>query len=207
MADIFVSYSRLDHDRVKAIVDRLESLGYSVSWDRQLRADAFADEIETQIDRAKAVLAVWSDNAVNSTWVYAEAARAADAGKLAQVRLDEIDCPPPFNAIEAADMSGGRSAWGPLEDALSRIIRGGASPASLPRLGLLATPAAAGGAKLVTFATGAALAAYASATAAAYNAVMSTSQLQVAAMGVLGVGAACAALSGYRLFAVTRAGG
>jgi hypothetical protein len=209
LADIFVSYSRLDHDRVKPIVDRLESLGYSVWWDKHLRTDeAFADEVEGELDRAKAALAVWSANAINSTWVCAEAARALDAGKCAHVRIDNVDLPQLFNGVDAADMSGGKSVWGPLEDRLARIVRNAAPPAGqTPRLGALATPAATGAPKLTAVALAAALAAFVGALSAAYDGVLSPDQLQLAATGVLAVGGLCAALSAYRLIAVTRAGG
>src|SRR5262245_43969143 len=94
LADIFVSYSRLDHERVKPIVDRLESLGYSVWCEpRESAAAAAVQEVEAQLDQAKAVLTLWSANARNSSWVHAEAARAFDAGKLAQARLDAVELP------------------------------------------------------------------------------------------------------------------
>ena len=51
MADVFISYSRLDHERVKPLADRLTSLGYSIWWDKHLRAgQVFVDEIERQLD-------------------------------------------------------------------------------------------------------------------------------------------------------------
>ncbi|MGH6951232.1 MAG: toll/interleukin-1 receptor domain-containing protein, partial [Vitreimonas sp.] len=117
MADIFVSYSRLDHDRVKPIAERLGSLGYSVWWEAR-DENASAEEVENALDSAHAVLAVWGVNALNSSWVYAEAARALDTGKLAQARIDDIELPLPFNAAACADLSGTRSEWGPIEDTL-----------------------------------------------------------------------------------------
>jgi hypothetical protein len=209
LADIFVSYSRLDQERVKPIVDRLGSLGYSVWWEPRERADAaFVDEVESELEQARAVLTLWSFNARNSSWVYAESAHALDAGKLAQARLDPVELPLPFNAAPAADLSGGRSEWGPLEDALARIARNAPPPLNdIPKLGALATPAVAGMPKLVAFAVGATLAAFAGAVSAADNGVMTPDQLQLALTGMLGVGVVCAVLSGYRLIAVSRAGG
>ena len=209
MADIYVSCSRLDHDRVKPIVDRLGSLGYSVWWDKPVRAgDAAIDEIENQLEGAKAVLTVWSANALNSTLVYAESARALDAGKLAQARLDAIGAPAPFHATAIADLSGARSEWGPLEDTLSRIVRDAAETCE-PLAGAAPAPAPAfaGAPRLVTFATAAALAAYGGAASAAYEGALTPDQLQITLMGVLIVGALCTALSAFRLVAVSRAGG
>jgi hypothetical protein len=185
----------------------LGSLGYSVWWNKTLRADQVSvDEIESQLDRAKAVLGVWSAGACDSTLVHAECLRALDAGKLAQARLDTVELPPPFSALPAADLA--RSEWGPLEDALARIVRDAApAPPETRALGPLPTPAAAGAPKLIAIAIGAVLAAYSGAVSATAAGVMAPDQLQLAATGVLGVGAVCAGLSAYRLIAVARAGG
>lgn len=207
LADVFISYSRLDHDRVQPIVDRLGSLGYSIWWDKHLRAgQVFVDEIERQLDGARAVLTAWSRNARNSTWVYAEASRGLDAGKFVQARLDNTQLPLPFDALQAADLSGARGEWGPLEDALARVLRGGETQRAAP-VGPLATPAVAGAPKLLTLATSATLAAYAGAVSATYNGAMSPEQLQIALTGMIGVGGACAALTAHRLYAIARAGG
>lgn len=210
MADVFISYSRLDHERVKPIADRLTSLGYSIWWDKHLRAgQVFVDEIERQLDGARAVLTAWSHNARNSTWVYAEASRGLDAKKFVQVRLDGVQLPLPFDALQVCDMSG-VGEWGPLEHTLTNLVRNRVSPPPtrrVPSIGPLATPAPAGSPKLLTAATSATLAAYAGAVSATYNGVMTPEQLQIALVGMLGVGGACAALSAHRLITVSRAGG
>lgn len=211
MADIFISYSKLDHDRVRPIVDRLGSLGYTTWWDKHLRAgQVFVDEIERQLDAARVVFTVWSHNARNSTWVYAESARGLDNKKFLQARLDSVQLPLPFDALHAADLSSERAEWGQLEDTLAKMLRGAPMPAPVARVrrpALLATPAAAGAPKLLTTASTATLAAYAGAVSATYNGVMSPEQLQIALTGMIGVAGACAALSAHRLFAINRAGG
>jgi hypothetical protein len=211
LADVFISYSRLDHERVKLIADRLGSLGYTIWWDRHLRAgQVFVDEIERQLDSARVVLTAWSQNARSSTWVYAESSRGLDHNKFLQIRLDGAQLPLPFDALQVADMSRERSEWGPLEDALARLVRQGQAPAPrarAPRIGVLATPAAAGSTKLLSTATGLTLAAYASAVSAAYNGALSPDQLQIALTGMIGVAGASALLTAHRLFTVSRAGG
>jgi hypothetical protein len=211
LADVFISYSRLDHDRVQPIADRLSSLGYSIWWDKHLRAgQVFVDEIERQLDSAHAVLTAWSVNARNSTWVYAEASRGLDANKFLQLRLDNARLPLPFEALQVAEMSGGRSEWGKLEDALTRIVRDRRPPQPIermPTVGPLATPPQAGMPRLLTAAATASLVAYSGAVSAAYNGVMTPEQLQTAMLGVLGVGGVCAALTAQRLFSIRRAGG
>lgn len=209
MADVFISYSRLDHDRVKPIADRLVSLGYSIWWDKHLRAgQVFVDEIERQLDASKIVLTAWSHHARSSTWVYAEASRGLDASKFLQLRIDNVQLPLPFDALHCADMSGARAEWGSLEDALARKMRGqGDPPRRIPHPGMFATPAAAGMPKLLTAATTATLVAYSGALTATYNGAMTPEQLQIALTGMIGVGGVCAALSAHRLLTVSRAGG
>lgn len=211
MADVFIAYSRLDHDRVKPIADRLVSLGYTVWWDKHERADQmFADEVARELDAAHAVLTVWSHSARDSTWVYAESSRALDAKKLVQMKVDNIQLPLPFDAVRAADMSGGKTEWGPLEDALTQIVRNRARPElaqPLPGIGLLQAPTPAGSPKLLLTALSATLAAYAGAVSATFNGVMSPEQLQIALVGMIGVAGACGALSAHRLFIISRAGG
>lgn len=211
MADVFISYSRLDHERVQPIADRLTSLGYTIWWDKHLRAgQVFVDEIERQLDGAKAVLTAWSNNARNSTWVYAESSRGLDANKFLQLRLDAVRLPLPFEALQVADMSGGKSEWGTLENSLTQIVRDRRPPPPrerLPTVGPLATPPQAGMPHVLTAATTATLLAYSGAVSATYNGVMTPDQLQLAMVGVLGVGAACTALTAQRLLAIRRAGG
>jgi len=209
LADIFVSYSRLDRERVKPIVDRLISQGYSVWWSDHAPGQAFIDQAQAELDQAKAVLAIWSVDARNSVWVSATAAHAWDHNKLAQARIDTVDIPPPFNALPIADLRGA-GEWGPLGDALARIVRDGVQPAPSQQdqsLGALAAPEAAGAPKIVTIAIGTALAAFTGAVSAAINGVMSSGQLQIALTGIVVVGGICAAISAHRLFIVRRAGG
>lgn len=212
MADVFISYSRLDHERVQPIADRLTTLGFSIWWDKHLRAgQMFVDEIEHQLDNARAVLTAWSVHARDSTWVYAESSRGLEANKFLQLRLDDVRLPLPFEALQIADMSGGKSEWGKLESALTQVVRERRPPPPpidrAPGPGVLATPPQAGMPKLLTAATTATLIAYSGAVTATYNGVMTPDQLQIAMLGVLGVGGACAALTAQRLLAVQRAGG
>jgi hypothetical protein len=202
----------LDQERVKPIAERLSSLGYSVAWDKPQRAgQAHIAEIERALDSAKVVLAVWSMNARNSTLVVAEASIALDTHKLVQLRIDGAAAPAPFDALTCADMSNERaSAWGPLEDTLTRIVRDGVHPEaanSVRDVGILGTPAAAGSPRLLTVAIGATLAAFFGALSATVNGATSPEQLQVALVGVVGVGGACAALAAHRFITVSRAGG
>ncbi|MEA3047511.1 MAG: hypothetical protein QOJ53_1843, partial [Sphingomonadales bacterium] len=97
MADVFVSYSRANRDRVAGVSDGLAATGYSVWWDQQLLpSDDYAMLIEREIDAARCVVVAWSQTARQSLWVRAEANEALDKGKLVQINLDGARLPLPF---------------------------------------------------------------------------------------------------------------
>jgi hypothetical protein len=207
VADVFISYSQLDRERVKPLAERLASLGYSVWWDKPERArQASVDERGRAFDAARAVLVVWSLNGRDAMEVHADAAHALDCGKLLQLKIEPVAPPPPFDAIPVADMTGA-GAWGPLEHAISRLVKNGENnaPAARPRLGPAPMIAATGSPKLVAIAVTAVLAAFAGAVGASFNGVMTPSQLQIALVGMLGVAGACVGLSAHRLFTILRA--
>lgn len=198
MTEIFVSCSRGDHDRAKAIVERLETLGYSVAWDV-----ADLEAIERELGGAQAVLAVWSAGARASPKLYAQAAHAFDAGKLVQLRLDRTLPPAPFDDLASADLSGERAEWGPLEDALARVVRGQAPEPERLRA---ATPPFLGAPRLLALAVFAALAAFAASVSAAGFGGVTLEQMRWVLIGAVCTGGLCAALSAYCLAAALRAG-
>jgi hypothetical protein len=130
MADVFVSYSRVNRDRIVAVSDNLEESGYSVWWDRALApGDDYAMLIEQQIDAAPCVVVAWSETARQSLWVRAEANEALDAGKLVQISLDKARLPLPFSALNFVDFSGwggacGEECWTTLDGRVRRRLNG-----------------------------------------------------------------------------------
>lgn len=201
MADVFISFSRLDEDRVRPIAERLASLGHSV-W----RREEPRQNSEAELEAATAVLVVWSRNGRNSVRVCAEAAHAAERGALLQMRLDPTNLPAPFDALPAPDMSGERGEWGPLEHALAERLRGHTAmeAVNFPRRALAAPIAGSPGLTLVALA--AALATLAGALGPAADGVLTPDQLWIAVLGVLGVASACTMLSVWRFFTAARAG-
>jgi len=210
VADVFISYSRPDRARVDAIAERLASLGYTVRRQPPEQGAASAETCARQIESAAAVLAVWTHRARASTTVFAQAGYALDAGKLLQMRLDPIAPPAPFHALPLADMSGAKSEWGPLEDALARLANGAAMPeaeAPLPAPGLLATAPPLGAPKRFTSAALLSLAVFAFALWAAYAGAMPLDYAQYALAGALTLALGVTAFTAFRLLAIRRAGG
>ena len=114
MSDIFISYARPNEALAKQVAEALLAAGYNVWRDDELPAHrAYTDVIEERIKEAKAVLVLWSNQAVRSQWVRAEADAARELGTLVQVSLDGALPPMPFNQIQCADLFGwsGDTAW------------------------------------------------------------------------------------------------
>jgi adenylate cyclase len=107
MSDVFISYARSTEGQAQAVADGLRSLGYAVWRDDELPAHrAYTEVIEERLRAAKAVVVIWSAEAVKSQWVRAEADMAREAGTLVQLRVDGSTPPLPFNQIQCADLSG-----------------------------------------------------------------------------------------------------
>src|SRR5678815_1503706 len=109
MADVFVSYARSDKARVAPLVAAIEAKGWSVWWDPEITpGQEFDDQIDAEIDAAKAVLVVWSPVSVASRWVRGEAREAAERGILVPVRFEQARLPMDARAIHTTDIDG----WG-----------------------------------------------------------------------------------------------
>src|SRR3954452_10706329 len=106
MADVFVSYAPSDEQKADRVAHALRSQGYRVWRDDELPSHrAYADVIEERLKGAKAVVVLWSREAVKSQWVRAEADAARAAATLVQARLDESVPPLPFNQYQCSDLS------------------------------------------------------------------------------------------------------
>jgi adenylate cyclase len=107
MAEIFISYARSTQTQAHAVAEALRSLGYAVWRDDELPAHrAYADVIEERLQAAKAVVVIWSAEAVKSEWVQSEADTARTEHKLVQLTVDGSRLPRPFDRIQCADLAG-----------------------------------------------------------------------------------------------------
>jgi len=106
MPDIFISYARSTAKQAELIAGALRALGYGVWRDDELPAHRdYSEVIEERLRSAKAVVVIWSAEAVKSQWVRAEADVAREAGTLVQLTLDGSALPMPFNRIQCADLA------------------------------------------------------------------------------------------------------
>ena len=108
MSHVFISYARSTAKEAQAVAAALRGLGHDVWLDDEIPAHrAYADVIEERLRAAKAVVVIWSAEAVKSQWVQSEADKAREDGKLVQLNLDGAKLPMPFDRIQCADMTGG----------------------------------------------------------------------------------------------------
>jgi pimeloyl-ACP methyl ester carboxylesterase len=128
MSEVFISYARATEDRAHQIGRALRELGYGVWRDDELPPHRdYAEVIEERLRAAKAVVVVWSAEAVKSQWVKAEANLAREAGTLVQLRVDDVAPPLPFNQIQCADLScwsGQRDhpEWRKIADSVTDLV-------------------------------------------------------------------------------------
>jgi len=107
MADVFISYARADVEEAAKLAAALESLQWSVWWDRDIAVgQSFDETIERELKEAKAVVALWSQASVDRPWVRNEARVAAKRGILAPAKIDAVELPLEFSNVETADLEG-----------------------------------------------------------------------------------------------------
>lgn len=101
---MFLSYSRDDQKRALPIIKLLEDAGFSVWWDGLIEGGArFSRTTEDELERAKAIVVLWSATSSNSHWVHDEATRGRDRKCLVPLSLDGSEAPLGFRQFQIID--------------------------------------------------------------------------------------------------------
>jgi adenylate cyclase len=138
MADVFISYARSTAAQAQAVADGLRALGYDVWRDDELPAHrSYAEVIEERLQAAKAVVVIWSAEAVKSEWVQSEADTARTDRKLVQLNLDGSRLPRPFDRIQCADLAGwsgdmAAQGWKKVAASVADLVGGTGDTAEAP---------------------------------------------------------------------------
>jgi hypothetical protein len=110
---VFISYSKEYRHLTESLAMKLEADGYSVWWDTELiSGDAYTRVIVDRLNKARAVIVIWSPASIKSEWVLSEAQRARRQAKLIQVSSDGIDIndiPPPFDVVHLESLNNGQA--------------------------------------------------------------------------------------------------
>ena len=141
MSDIFLSYSRKDRAIAAALAEILPSEGWTIYWDRQLRAGEIFDEVlEREVTAARCVVVLWSTNSVASQWVRNEADVGACRNALISVLIENVTVPLAFRRVQAADLIGWKgdasdSRLTELLQAISHFLEGSPRTAAAVAVG------------------------------------------------------------------------
>ena len=133
MGHVFLSYDHDDRARAAPIAAAIEKAGHSVWWDERIAAGAeYNSEIEGAVERADAVVVLWSERSVRSAWVRDEAAEGRDRGKLVPATIDGTKPPMGFRQYQTIDLSkrkrtGGLQNMEKLLSVVGDMARGEAS--------------------------------------------------------------------------------
>lgn len=114
MADIFISYSSQDKERITHLAKMLSKIGgWSVWLDREIQLGKSFDEvIWEELTNARCVLVVWSSQSIKSDWVIEEAQEGRKRKLLIPVLIDNVSIPFGFRRLQAANLI----AWNGSEE-------------------------------------------------------------------------------------------
>ena len=145
MSHVFISHAQSTNALTRQIADMLRALGYEVWWDDELPVHRpFSRIIDERLRTARAILVIWSHDALDSDWVRSEAESGRVARTLVQISADGTAPPLPFNQTQYADLSGwsgatDATAWRKVVASIADLAVP-AAPASVP---VAAKPSAA----------------------------------------------------------------
>jgi TolB-like protein len=106
---VFFSYSREDQARAIPIIGLIQDAGFATWWDGMLEGgERFSRSTEEALDRAKAVVVLWSKTSAQSHWVHDEATRGRDRGILIPLSLDGTEPPLGFGQFQVINLAQSR---------------------------------------------------------------------------------------------------
>lgn len=122
MNDVFLSYASSDRDTAEKLAKLLQELGLSVFWDREISPGHLFDEvIEDRLQAAAAIVVLWSESAIGSRWVRAEAEEGAARNVLIPALIDDVKPPLAFRQIQAINLTQSKISLGDSE--ISRLLK------------------------------------------------------------------------------------
>jgi TolB-like protein len=119
---VFVSYSRDDQKRALRIIKIIEDSGFVVWWDGLLEGgERFARTTDDALERAKAIVVLWSATSCRSHWVHDEATRGRDRKCLVPLSIDGVEPPLGFRQFQVIDATAVKVKAGSAE--MQKMIR------------------------------------------------------------------------------------
>ena len=108
MADIFISYAQQDRERVRRLVEALRAEGFELWWDALIEPGvSWEAAIDRELEAAKAVVVVWSEQSVDRLGSVCNEARYAERmGKLCTLHIDQVSPPTFFQHLHSENLVG-----------------------------------------------------------------------------------------------------
>jgi TolB-like protein len=121
---LFLSYAHGDQAQAQKVAAALQRAGYTVWWDALIEGGTrYAASIDEALEKADAVLVLWSRASIQSDWVRDEAALGRDRHRLVPLSLDGTLPPIGFRQIQTIDLSHRRGRMdAPQIEAVQRAI-------------------------------------------------------------------------------------
>jgi hypothetical protein len=144
MSQVFISYKSEDRDHALRLAADLTANKFGVWWDENLYGSQFYTiEITNALLAAKAVIVIWTANAVASQWVVGECKKANDAKKLINTSIRGLNTnliPPPYNVSQLLDLNDRKEIYRAVRILIDRAgpVRPGDIPPEVPALDSLA---------------------------------------------------------------------
>jgi len=145
MADVFISFSSKDAERVARIHASLLERGFDVWWMHNLLpGDSPIKAVSRELTTAKKVVLAWSRYAEESPYVEGEIMHAFGERKLLPVRIEKWSWPAFLSSVQYVDMTSideEPEAWRQIETRLHQQVRMDSPHSPTP---LIAVPRSAG---------------------------------------------------------------
>jgi hypothetical protein len=104
---IFLSFCSIDKDAAELLKDALTREGYEVWWSPSIQcAGEWHGVIDEKLNSASCIIVLWTTAACTSDWVRHEASIAMATGKYAPAKIGAAPIGPPYDRLQAADVSG-----------------------------------------------------------------------------------------------------
>jgi hypothetical protein len=127
MVDIFLSYDPSDMEVAADLAEALESVGWSVSWYREISPGRSYDAtVREALGEARSVIVLWTRASIVRRWVVDEAQFGADRGILVAALLDDVEVPRGFEGVPTTRLVGwdGSATFEPLRRLLRDVSDG-----------------------------------------------------------------------------------
>lgn len=113
---IFIAYHSSERSYATHLRKQLESLGFSVWWDQNVRSgEEWNEEISRKLREASCVVVLWSQRAYASDWIKHEASTAKALEKYAPCKIENVDVVGPLGRFQVRSLVGWDESSGTAE--------------------------------------------------------------------------------------------